>query len=357
MFSLLRTPLFVAALAALPAALIAAEGINPTSDHAAAPSHVLVFPDGDRVRGQLIGRDGEFLVFQSQRFGEIVVPSEGVRIETPPPAPKAVETSPELDSVSEPDLEAAPAPEDAIEMRDRARPSWASPAALAMALGDFLGAWKGRFSVSSSVVTKTREQRDVALALRVQREWEETEAQLDFRYDLRKTDGITNRDILKSDGLLRHKLNERYFAHYRPSAEWNRNFEIGGAPADYVLLQQEIGVGVNLLNLEQRALRLGVAENVFSLWTLPDSTNDHRHNQSLFGEVEFELPWRISIGDRYIWFSSLSEGEQGWENRLELTKKFSDALSLGLRQESRHNNPDTRVEDFSLWRLLVGLDF
>lgn len=355
----LRLLLIVPFLALLPVGLLAGEDPVPAAQAQAvdAPTHILVFPDGDRVRGNLIGRDGEFLVFQSQRFGELVVPSEGVRIENiPPPEPvTATRTSaPKPEDQSEP----MTPPEETVEMRDRARPSWASPAALAMALADFLGAWKGRFSVSASIITKTREQRDLALGLKVQRDWEKMKAEFDFRYDLRKTEGTTNTDLIKSNGLLRRELSDRYFAQYRPSAEWNRNYRISGVPADYVLLQQELGIGVDLLAHEQRAVRLGIAENVFSVWTLPDDTNSHRDNQSLFSEVEFELPWRISVVDRYIWFTSLFGGSaQGWENRLEVNKKFNDALSLGLRQESRRNNPDTRVEDYSLWRVLIGLDF
>lgn len=355
MFPSLRISLFLTALMMSPPAMVAAEESEPAVADAQTPTQVLVFPDGDRVRGTLIGRDGEFLVFQSQRFGEIVVPSDGVRIEDAPVEPVAAAPRPEPDSSSR---EVSPPLQEAVELRDRARPHWASPAALAIALGDFLGAWNGRFSVSASSVTKTREQRDLGLGLKVQRDWEKMKAEFDFRYDLRKTEGVTNTDLIKSNGLLRREMSDRYFAQYRPSAEWNRNYQIGDVPADYVLLQQELGVGVDLLAHDQRAVRLGIAENVFSVWTLPDDTTRHRDNQSLFSEVEFELPWRISVVDRYIWFTSLFGGsEQGWENWLEVNKKFSDALSLGLRQEARRNNPDTRVEDFSLWRVLIGLDF
>jgi len=357
MFSILRPFLVFTAVTLLPAGLSAGEDAPPPSPQSEGPTQVLVFSDGDRVRGNLIGRDGEFLVFQSQRFGELVVPSEGVRIENIPPTPKPVAaTPPEPKPEEETEPETPPA--ETVEMRDRARPYWASPAALATALGDFLGAWKGRFSVSASVITKTREQRDLALGLKVQREWEEMKAEFDFRYDLRKTEGVINTDLIKSNGLLRREISDRYFVQYRPTAEWNRNYRIAGIPAEYVLLQQELGIGIDLLTHEQRAVRLGIAENMFSVWTLSDNTNRHRDNQSLFTEIEFDLPWRISVVDRYTWFTSLfGGGEQGWENRLEVNKKFNDALSLGLRQEARRNNPDTRVEDYSLWRILIGLDF
>lgn len=38
------------------------------------PHDVLVYKDGDRVQGRVVGRDGPVIVFKSDRFGELRVP-------------------------------------------------------------------------------------------------------------------------------------------------------------------------------------------------------------------------------------------------------------------------------------------
>jgi hypothetical protein len=42
---------------------------------------------------------------------------------------------------------------------------------------------------------------------------------------------------------------------------------------------------------------------------------------------------------------------------LELNKKLTETLSVAIRHETRTNNPDVRIQDYTLLRLLVGLDF
>jgi len=44
-------------------------------------------------------------------------------------------------------------------------------------------------------------------------------------------------------------------------------------------------------------------------------------------------------------------------NKIELDKKFTETLSIGLRHELRHNNPDVRAADYRLLRLIIGFDF
>jgi hypothetical protein len=37
--------------------------------------------------------------------------------------------------------------------------------------------------------------------------------------------------------------------------------------------------------------------------------------------------------------------------------KLTETLSVAVRHETRQNNPDERVRDYSMLRMLVGLDF
>lgn len=337
------------------------------------PTEVLVFPDGDRTSGKLIGRDGEFLIFQSVRFGELrvraseaqVVSVEDAEVAAGRARPQTTEGAP-VPPLAPPLPVRTPPPaavvtEDGatgtVEMPGRGRPRWTSPAALALALREFLGPWEGRFALSASVLTNSSENRDLAAELRFLRRWEHDEARVTFNYDLSETNEVTDTDLLKSAGLLRHDFQRPFFVNYRPLAEWNRAFTTSGSDSDYLLVQQEIGLGVNLVNHDDRKIRLGVAENVFDVWTFADDSHTTRDNQSLFTELELRLPWRITLNDRLVWYYSLQSREEGWEHRFDLNKKFTDALSLGVRHELRRNNPDARVEDYTLWRFLIGLDF
>jgi hypothetical protein len=112
-----------------------------------------------------------------------------------------------------------------------------------------------------------------------------------------------------------------------------------------------------LLDLKERKLRVGIAENAFDVWAQGPPKDNVTNIESLFTEVELTLPWRVTFSDRAVWYYSLKTSEQGWENRLDLSKKLTETLSLGLRQEYRRNNPDVRSQDYTLLRLLIGLDF
>ena len=85
------------------------------------------------------------------------------------------------------------------------------------------------------------------------------------------------------------------------------------------------------------------------------------HNQStvesLFGEADWKLPWRMTLTERGVWYYSIVTGRDGWENKVELDKKLTETFTVGVRHETRHNNPDVRVQDYTLLKLLMGIDF
>ena len=327
---------------------------------------ILVFADGDRTRGKLIGRDGDMLVFQSVRFGELRVPAASATVEAAPVvggkavAADGTEPARLQPYTMPPSLPAGEAvvvgPAGApVEMTPPG--IWTSPAALLQAAFRFLGPWKGRFALSASLRNDTSSGEEIGVDLGFSRKWQNDEAKFESRYYFSRTDNATVRDLLKGNGLLRHDFRGPYFISYRPTAEWNRNHKVNGVAAVYVLTQEAIGIGVNLIDRKDQKVGLGVAENVFNLWTLSEESHSVRGVQSLFGEFDFSLPWRITIAGRGTWFYSLSTGDRGWEDQLEVKKMFSDTLSLGLRREARHNNPDRRIADYSLFRLQLGFDF
>lgn len=357
----------------------AADTPGPAPSGDAAPgessSDVLIFADGDRTRGKLVGRDGDFLVFQSRRFGELRVKSDTARVESiPTPETTAkgeeavVEANPTATSLAQspvPSAEPVPAAPTSTPSGETAASSnastferiWESPADLAVSLFHFLGPWRGRFAIASSLTQDTSRGTNLGVDLTFSRKWEADLAKFETHYYLSKTDDVVDTDLLKGNGTLRHDFKGPFFINYRPTLEWNRNHTVNGAPADYVLLQQAIGVGVNLLERGEQKIGLGIAENSFDLWTLPDHTHSTRDSQSIFIEFDLSLPWRITFTNRDVYFYSFATGEHGWEDQFELVKRFSDTLSLGLRREARRNNPDKRIADYSLLRVQLGLDF
>jgi len=348
----------VLGLAVLLTAGRAAEPVEPGT-----PVHdVLVYKDGDRLQGKLLRQEGDILVFQSDRFGLLQVPVDRavvIKAETPV-APPVVATPPVKavpPAVQEQQQEKKAA--ERAEAEKISRWEMFSPAVLAAKLRDYFGPWHGRLAFSTEVVSDTADRSNLSLEGRLGRKWTADEVQLNGRYDFNQTNNLTTTDTLKADGLWRHDFNKKTsFIQYRPTLEWNRaNFK-AGVPADYVLLQQEIGTGVSLVAKPARKLRVGVSENLFDVWNnSPPQSHNARTSESAFVEVESRLPWGMLLTDRTVYYYSLSSRNEGWENRIELTKKFTETFSTAIRHELRRGSPDGTAQDYTRLKLLLGLDF
>jgi hypothetical protein len=309
------------------------------------PKDELLFEDGDRVRGQYIEREGDILVFRSDRFGILRVPVASAKLTLANPPP---EVAKEVQEKSEGSAEADVDVEHSI----------FSPLALAEALKEFFGSWHGRFSVSAEMMEDSAVHNSGTVEGQLRRKWERDEVQLSGRYDYSTVDQtVSATDMIKGSGVWRHDFPTRLFGVYRPTLEWNRAYFRDGLPADYVLLQQELGVGVTLLDTDKRKVRVGVSENLFDTWITPTETHLAQTTESVFAEIEAKLPWRIVVTDRGVWYYSFADQNTGWENRFEISKKLTETVTMGLRHEVRHNNPDVRSADYRRLRLLFGFDF
>lgn len=346
------------------AGALAFHGIGRAEPSAPRPApspalQILILPDGDRLTGQLVRRDGDTLIFASRHVGEVRASARTARLEPLTRPAESVATT----SVKPPAPAAAAheAPRVALRSkpaRDSSTPWWRAPSAIGDQVAGFLGPWKGRFALALALTQDGAGSGETyGVDLSFSRKWTHDEARFDTHYYFSQVDGLVKTDLFKGSGIIRHDFRGPVFVSYRPTVEWNRNHVIAGEDADYVLGQHAIGIGVNLIDTPSRKLRLGVAENVNHLWTLDTDEHSTRDSQSLFGEVELELPWRVSVRARGTWFYTVATGDSGWEDQLEVTKKFTDTLSLGLRREARQNNPDPRIADYSLLRFQVGLDF
>jgi hypothetical protein len=235
----------------------------------------------------------------------------------------------------------------------------AALARLAAILRQGFQGWSGRFSFSTEAVTDTSDRNNISAEIQLKRKWKTNEVQLKARYDFSQTDDRTTTDMVKADGLWRHDFRGKGFALYRPALEWSRASFRLGVPSDYVLVQQEIGGGLNLLAKDKVKVRTGLSENIFDVWSLVPGADDHssRRSESAFIENEFKLPWSLLVVQRGVYYYSISTQEDGWENRVELTKKFTKTLSTALRHELRRGSPDGKAVDYTRLKLLFGLDF
>jgi hypothetical protein len=329
----------------------------------------LVYKDGDRVQGVVVSRTAEEIVFKSDRFGELRVrAADAVVIKadkgaaavaaTAPTIPPSAPAKPAAPPVTPGEKKAAvaaadKADEERVTIWDRF-----SPAVLTAKVRNYFGPWHGRVSFAAEVVTDVAERNNSSYEAHVSRKWKADEVQLNARFDYSETNDVTTTDMFKASGQWRHEFNKQLFAHYRPTAEWNRASRLRGLPNDYVLLQQELGAGWHVLTKPSRKLRVGVSQNLFDTWNLtaPNESHSSRGLVSTFEEFDLTLPWRITLTQRGVWYPVRNQ-QDGWENRFEVIKKLTETLSTSVRHEIRRNYPDGTAQDYTRLKLLFGLDF
>ncbi len=304
---------------------------------------VLVFPDGERIAGSFIRREKGQIVFQSKNLGPLTVPEKGVKLELEEVAPPPTQDM-EADSRGE-----------TQEARgfSRIRPlqrmgtrvfSWWEP-------------WQGRVSVSLDLLNDSNERRIMLGEFRARREWTRDSVQGEVRYENRKENGVETVNQTRALGTWRRDLTNWYFTSYRPELIRDTRNSSGLQSFPYVMLRQQVGLGYHLAKKENRKLRIGVAENFYNVWPIADGEATAERTESIFFEAELKLPWRITATERFTFHYSFAESDPGIENEFEFTKRFSDSISIGIRQEFRENNPDSRVKDNERLRLLLGYDF
>ena len=303
---------------------------------------VLVFNDGDQVRGRLVERSSDLWLFRSERFGLLRVP---------------IADAP--DTRSDPESGAAEARARAEAAEPVApRGSIFSPGAMARDLKGFFGQWHGRFNFSTQLMQSTTDTSNTMLEAKLERKLKHDDVKLAARYDFIDTDHVTTTDTIKGDAAWRHDFLNRWFSIYSPSVEWNRAYVINDVPSDYFLLQQQFGAGYTVTASPRSNLRVGLAENVFDVWetTAPES-HFSKTAESVFLEADWKLPWRMTLTERGAYYYSLNSHIDGWENKLELDKKLTETFAVGIRHETRQNDPGVRVQDYTLTKFYMGIDF
>jgi hypothetical protein len=304
---------------------------------------ILVYKDGDQLKGRLKERSATEIVFQSTRFGLLRVKVGDAKV---------VLANGEDDAIADSRAH--------TEEAEGPFTVWSllSLRALTSQLRNYFGPWHGRLALSSQIVSDTSDRTNDTVEAQFRRKWKKDNVQISARYDYSETNGLVTTDLVKAVAAWRHDFKGRLFANYGPSLEMNRAFSINGAPADYILLQQELGVGLNVFTSPKRNLRVGVAENVFDVWQIvPPDSHTSRTAESIFLEADWKLPWAMTLTERGVWYYSFNTGRDGWENKIELDKKLTETFTVGIRHEIRYNNPGVRVQDYTLLKLLMGIDF
>ncbi len=324
---------------------------------------ILIYADGDRVRGKLVERSGDVLVFQSEKFGLLRVPVTEAKVESGDGSAMAKAAgSPAVAKTPVAAEEKAEAGQAKPENGEKEQTGgWAqfSPYALTQAVRELFGPWHGRIAFSTEIANDVTDRNTTTAEVRLKRKWSNDEVEGIARYDFAQSANVTTKDAARLSGSWRRDFPRKFFGVYRPTLEWNRaSKRPNGVFADYLLVQQEIGAGLNVLAARDRKVRVGASENFFDVWvTAPESDRTSETSASTFAEVEWSLPWRIQLIERGVWYPAIKNGINGWENRIELQKKLTETLSVAVRHETRQNNPDERVRDYTLLRMLVGLDF
>jgi Protein of unknown function, DUF481 len=318
----------------------------------------LVYKDGDRVQGKFVAREGDVILFKADRFGDLRVAAGDAVVVM---AEKALEPGKPVQAVA---AGATPTETQTKAAADRAEVErlkiweWFSPWVLTAKVRNYFGPWHGRFAFSTELVSDSVRHSNFAVDGHLQRKWKADEVQVNMRYDYAEADNLVTTDMVKATASYRHDFSKGRFALYRPTMEWNSASKRDGVPNDYVLLQQEVGVGFNVLVRPSRTVRAGVSENFFDVWnSAPTSDHNSRAVASVFEEMEVVLPWRMSVAQRGVWYVPVGNEKDGWENRIELNKKLSETLSIAIRHEIRRHSPDGAAQDYTRLRLLLGVDF
>lgn len=327
---------------------------------------VLIYADGDRVQGTYVKRQDGSIIFNSMRFGELRVPEGQATV--------LVEST--LLAKADTPAEKRPAKASATPAAgDRPAPAHAHGPLLGGPLtsvvvrtaefGKEVGLgvvhwwspWKGRLGFSTEVLNNTSNTSSVLVEAKLTRNWAKDEVKIEPRYEYKETDGVPTVDLMKFVGSWRHDLPGRMFGLYRPSVQYDRVGSFDDVDIDYVLAQQEIGVGYTFFNETNRQLRAGLSENFFNVWVMNRDFEIAERVESIFAEVTWQLPWRVSLTERGVFYFSVENDGVGWENDIEINKKLTTSLSIGLRHEVREGTPDIRVQDYSKLRFTIGYDF
>lgn len=153
----------------------------------AAKLDVLVYNDGDRLRGHLVERSVDSWVFASERFGVLRVPLADAHV--------VLATPEAAEAMARANAEAARLKGE--EAENASFLAMITPAALGQQLLDYFGPWHGRFSLSTQLRSDTADTTNVMANTHMQRKWAKDDVQLNAQYDFIESNHVTTTDLLR----------------------------------------------------------------------------------------------------------------------------------------------------------------
>jgi len=313
------------------------------AETATSADSLLVFKDGERIRGHIIGREPGVLIVETARFGvqRIAVGD----LENAPAEPSKASVNHEANATTQP-----PGPPGDASSLGRAH-------ALLERLRRHLRFWHAGINVALEAKQEDIQRSSVLVELKASHEFSADEVHGSMSYERVHENQRLTTDIAKGEAYWRHDLSPRWFSVYLSNMEWNRHYVYRDLPIRYLLTQQEAGFGRTFLRSDRMKLRAGVAENFLNLWILNYSGQASTTIESLFAEADLKLPYDIQFTQRISYYYAIRNGEQGQKSEFELTKRLTEHFNIRLRHEYRRNLPLSNVNDINLWRLVFGLEY
>src|SRR3954470_10857787 len=182
-----------------------AAGLEPIARDA------LVYKDGDRVQGKFVAREGDVIVFRTDRFGELRVPAadaEVVMAEKNVEESKAASLSRAPETPAQTQAKAVAQSEEVERLRIW---EWFSPWVLTAKVRNYFGPWHGRLAVSTELVSDFVRHSTFAVDGHLQRKWKSDEVQINTRYDYAEANNLVTTDVVKAAGSYRHDFSKGRF--------------------------------------------------------------------------------------------------------------------------------------------------
>jgi putative salt-induced outer membrane protein YdiY len=303
----------------------------------------LRFPNGDRISGKVVSREGGKIRFVSEVLGELEVPAANVEVvlnvpDTPvealaglPPAAPAKPTTPP----SQPVTPSAPA-----QIRPPP-PAAVKPAAIAQAANR----WKGK--IEAGYVQHSGRNNRVDLSFRG-----DAEKRINARNRLKaearvlyaETSDITTNDRYDASLRWRHDISDRLFGQTLTSGYRDKVKQID------VNAEQNFGIGYKFIDRERHVFNIGTGVTA-QYRESPRSTDGWAYLIELFQDYTWRINGRITISQNANAFysppelgarnlvggSSSAAGDYRIRFNSTLQGKVTERISMNLRYEYEHD--------------------
>lgn len=295
----------------------------------------LVYPDGNRISGELTEQTG---VFKSDRFGEVSY-ADGEVSFLPEESPAANTQSP--DQTAGPVVEAV-SEQTAVVDEATARIKW----------------WPDNWSFTGFFLWKDDDgdstfEAVLEIAAKWLRERDEVTFSLSSEYERENGEVDTN----EQTGRVRwfHDLSGPFFTLAEGFLERDI-LTVEGTDYDYLFIQGAVGAGLQKEFSPRLSGRVALLWNQISIDILESSEGGTVDAFSLFTQLDWKIFEPLSLGfwgKLYFW----EDSDIGFESQTELDYKLSRNFSVGLRYRYQEETASLSSETKSEMKVYTRLSF